>query len=227
MGEPHARRTDRLEPRGRGHVCCGPPRAFLIALVCFVVIGCGAGPAHRLGAPIWRITGPYFSCRDSWRPWARSWRCVMTILGVRILVLLLVSGQRDVHLTATGGAGARGGDAAALDGAKSMFLAFDRGFRCAGHRARGASRWRSTPARRLREILWRNWLTDRVTTDWLDGRAYYRGRSSTVLDRQPGPADRVRHHRSRDDVADAVDGFGQFGVSVVSSPGSCGTCRGR
>ncbi len=65
-------------------------------------------------------------------------------------------------------------------------------------------------------IRWRVWLTNRLTGDWLDGDAYYRGQVRRRADRQPGPAHPAGHrhlhhqHRPRDqhadrrDVADAV-----------------------
>ena len=50
-------------------------------------------------------------------------------------------------------------------------------------------------------IRWRVWLTHRLTGDWLDGDAYYRGTVRRRSDRQSGPAHpaghRHLHHRHR------------------------------
>ncbi|NKZ75272.1 ABC transporter ATP-binding protein/permease [Rhodococcus hoagii] len=97
-------------------------RAFLIALVCFVVIGAVLARRTEWGRQFWRITGPYFSSRDSWRPWALILALLfLTILGVRILVLLSYQGNEMYTSLQLVAQALEAGDAAALDGAKSMF----------------------------------------------------------------------------------------------------------
>lgn len=151
-------------------------RAFLIALVCFVVIGAVLARRTEWGRQFWRITGPYFSSRDSWRPWALILALLfLTILGVRILVLLSYQGNEMYTSLQLVAQALEAGDAAALDGAKSMFWRSIVVFAVLAtvHVVRSLLAQYTGQAL---EILWRTWLTDRVTTDWLDGRAYYRGR---------------------------------------------------
>ncbi|BCI92780.1 hypothetical protein NIIDMKKI_79860 [Mycobacterium kansasii] len=88
-------------------------------------------------------------------------------------------------------------------------------------------------------IRWRVWLTDRLTADWLDGRAYYRGRFLDAAIDNPD-------QRIQQDIDILTAGVGGapnspsvgtsatllFGavrsvVSVVSLPRSCGGCPAR
>ncbi|NKZ75273.1 hypothetical protein GS934_18860 [Rhodococcus hoagii] len=133
---------------------------------------CGAGPGTEWGRQFWRITGPYFSSRDSWRPWALILALLfLTILGVRILVLLSYQGNEmytSLQLVAQ-----------ALEAVTPRHSTVRS--RCSGVRSWFSLCWPPcTWCGRLLaqytgqalEILWRTWLTDRVTTDGSgDGRA--------------------------------------------------------
>src|SRR5262249_43283274 len=44
-------------------------------------------------------------------------------------------------------------------------------------------------------IRWRGWLTDRLTADWVAGRAYYRGRFTEPAIGHPDPRIQQDHHR--------------------------------
>ncbi len=202
-------------------------RAFLIALVCFVVIGAVLARRTEWGRQFWRITGPYFSSRDSWRPWALILALLfLTILGVRILVLLSYQGNEMYTSLQLVAQALEAGDAAALDGAKSMFWRSIVVFAVLAtvHVVRSLLAQYTGQAL---EIVWRTWLTDRITTDWLDGRAYYRGR---FIDGSIDNPDQ----RIESDITEVATtsqtlsmGLVSSVVSVVSFTGSCGTCRGR
>ncbi|MGO4204744.1 ABC transporter ATP-binding protein/permease [Rhodococcus sp. TAF43] len=151
-------------------------KAFAIGLVCFVVIGALLARHTRWGRQFWRITGGYFSTRDSWRPWSLIVALLfLTILGVRVMVLLSYQSNEMYTSLQLIAQGLEAGDAAMLDGAKSMFWRSIVVFTVLAtvHVVRTLL---AQYVGQALEILWRTWLTDRVTTDWLGGRAYYRGR---------------------------------------------------
>ena len=76
------------------------------------------------------------------------------------------------------------------------------------------------------DIHWRVWLNERLTHDWLDGRAYYRGHFLTSR-RQPRPAHRAGHRVVRRRHPHAGHRRPERGgVAGGSSPPSCGACRG-
>ncbi|QBJ94762.1 ABC transporter ATP-binding protein/permease [Rhodococcus sp. ABRD24] len=151
-------------------------RAFGIALVCFVVIGVLLARYTRWGRQFWLLSGAYFTGRGSWRPWLMvAAMLVLTVMGVRVMILLSYQGNEMYTSLQLAAQAFSGGDAAAMSEAKTTF-------------------WRSIAVfgvlatihviRSLLDyyvgqafvILWRKWLTARVTGDWLDDRAYYRGR---------------------------------------------------
>jgi len=151
-------------------------RAFGIACVCLVIVGYLLVRHTQWGRQFWTITGAYFTGRDSWRQWATvAAMLFLTVLGVRLTILLSYQGNEMYTALQYAAQAFSGGDATALGEAKSTF-------------------WRSivvftvlATVHVLRSLLdyyvgqafviqWRVWLTDRVATDWLDGRAYYRGR---------------------------------------------------
>ncbi|MDH6280029.1 ABC transporter ATP-binding protein/permease [Prescottella agglutinans] len=151
-------------------------RAFAIAFVCLIIVGALIIRYTRWGRQFWTISGTYFSGRDSWRVWLTvAAMLFLTVMGVRVTILISYQGNEMYTSLQYAAQAFSGGDDAALSDAKSTF-------------------WRSivvfsvlATIHVLRSLLdyyvgqafvirWRIWLTDRVTTDWLGGRAYYRGR---------------------------------------------------
>lgn len=151
-------------------------RAFAIAVVCLVLVGYLLARHTRWGRQFWAISGAYFSGRDSWRTWTTvAVMLLLTVMGVRLTILLSYQGNEMYTSLQYAAQAFSGGDGAALSEAKSTF-------------------WRSigvfgvlATVHVVRSLLdyyvgqvfvirWRVWLTDRVTSDWLGGRAYYRGR---------------------------------------------------
>lgn len=151
-------------------------RAFAIALVCLVVVGYLLARHTRWGRQFWAISGAYFTGRDSWRTWVTvAVMLFLTVMGVRVTILISYQGNEMYTALQYAAQGFSGGDAATLVEARSTF-------------------WRSivvfavlASVHVIRSLLdyyvgqafvirWRIWLTDRVTSDWLGGRAYYRNR---------------------------------------------------
>lgn len=151
-------------------------RAFAIAFVCLILVGILIARYTRWGRQFWMISGEYFSGRDSWRAWATvAAMLFLTVMGVRVMILISYQGNEMYTSLQYAAQAFSGGDDAALSDAKATF-------------------WRSivvfsvlATIHVIRSLLdyyvgqafvirWRIWLTERVTTDWLGGRAYYRGR---------------------------------------------------
>ncbi|WP_313675427.1 ABC transporter ATP-binding protein/permease [Mycolicibacterium sp.] len=128
------------------------------------------------GRQYWRITGDYFTGRDSAKVWL--WLGVLLLsvmISVRIDVLLSYF-SNDLYSalqTAFQAIGA-GEDAIRADAIRGFWMAL-------GIFAILATIYVSLVMLDLyltqRFIIrWRTWLTDRLTADWLGDRAYYRGR---------------------------------------------------
>ncbi|MGY4709281.1 ABC transporter ATP-binding protein/permease [Mycolicibacterium sp. CBM1] len=128
------------------------------------------------GRQFWRVTGGYFRGRASLRVWL--WLGVLlfsTMIAVRLDVLLSYY-SNDLYSSlqvAFEGAGA-GNEAVRDSGVRGFWLAIVTFALIAGVYI----------TRQIVDIYlmqrfiirWRVWLTDRLTGDWLDDQAYYRGR---------------------------------------------------
>lgn len=128
------------------------------------------------GSQFWRVTGGYFRGRDSIRVWAMLAVLLLSVmLSVRIDVLLsyYVNDQSSALQAAFEGAGA-GDDAVRDSGIRGFWfsiLVFV--LLATTHIVRTLA---DLYLMQRFIIRWRVWLTHRLTGDWLDGRAYYRGR---------------------------------------------------
>ncbi|MFD4293896.1 ABC transporter ATP-binding protein/permease [Rhodococcus sp. NPDC058505] len=150
--------------------------AFGISAVCFLLIGVLLLRFTRWGRQFWRISGAYFTGRASVPVWALLAAVLfMTVFAVRMTVLLSYQGNEMYTSLQFAAQGFAQGDAAALDAAKSAFwkslLVF--GILATIHVARSLLDFYIGQGF---DIRWRRWLTEHVTTDWLDGRAFYRDR---------------------------------------------------
>ncbi len=147
-------------------------KAWAIAAVCTVVVCILLARYTVWGKQFWRITGDYFTGRQSVPVW--GWLGVLLLsvmIDVRLLVLF--SYQSNDQFSSLQAAFASEGTAQEV--AKSGFF---------------FSLWvliGLIVADLLRTLLdtylmqrfiirWRVWLTQRLTGDWLDGDAYYKGR---------------------------------------------------
>ncbi|MFI5508149.1 ABC transporter ATP-binding protein/permease [Mycobacterium sp. NPDC051804] len=151
-------------------------QAWLIAAVATLLICVLIAKYTVWGRQFWRITGDYFKGPESVRVWL--WLAVILLsvmVGVRLTVLFSFQGNDMMTaLQAVAGGLATGSDEVRNSGRDGFYmsmivfsiLAFL-------HVARIMLDLFITQRFML---AWRAWLTDRLTGDWLDGKAYYRGR---------------------------------------------------
>jgi putative ATP-binding cassette transporter len=151
-------------------------KAWVIAAVCVLLVLAVIGTFTVWGGQYWRITGPYFVGRASIPGWGLLAVLLLSVmLSVRTDVLLsyYYNDQGSALQTAIAGAGA-GNDAVRDSGIRGFWIAI----------LTFAALATFYIARTMLDIYlmqrfiirWRIWLTDRLTGDWLDHTAYYRGR---------------------------------------------------
>ncbi|MGJ6124119.1 ABC transporter ATP-binding protein/permease [Mycolicibacterium sp. Y3] len=128
------------------------------------------------GRQFWRITGGYFTGRESVVVWVwLSGILLSVIIGVRLDVLLSYQGNDMMSAAQTAFEGIGGGDQAVKDSGVSGFWWAWAHFAVLAtvHVTRMMLDLFVTQRFLIR---WRAWLTDHLTGDWLDGKAYYRSR---------------------------------------------------
>jgi putative ATP-binding cassette transporter len=128
------------------------------------------------GRQYWRITGPYFTGRQSVPVWALLGVLLLSVMfSVRMDVLFsyYYNDQYSALQVAFEGASARN-DAVRDSGiAGFWFSIFVFALLVATYLLQTLL---DLYLMQFFIVRWRVWLTDRLTTDWLDGRAYYRQR---------------------------------------------------
>ena len=151
-------------------------KAWVIAAVATMVI---LWLIHRFttwGRQFWRITGDYFTGQDSVKVWIWLAGLLLSVIaGVRIDVLLSFQGNDMMSSFQAVAAGLGNGDDAVKNSGKDGFWFSIVVFAILAtiHVARVMLDLFFMQRFMLR---WRAWLTDRLTDDWLDGKAYYRAR---------------------------------------------------
>jgi vitamin B12/bleomycin/antimicrobial peptide transport system ATP-binding/permease protein len=128
------------------------------------------------GRQFWRITGPYFTGPSSVTVWI--WLAVLllsVIAGVRIDVLLSFQGNDMMTGLQVVAQGITGQDQALKDSGKDGFWFSILVFSILASIHVGRVMLDLFLMQRFM-LRWRAWLTDRLTNDWLDGKAYYRAR---------------------------------------------------
>jgi putative ATP-binding cassette transporter len=128
------------------------------------------------GRQFWRITGAYFTGRESVRIWL--WLALLMLLvvaGVRVDVLLSYFGNDLNNSFQVVAGGLTSGDEAMKTSGKDGFWASILIFSILAsiHVVRVMV---DLFVMQRFMLAWRAWLTDRLTGDWLDGKAYYRSR---------------------------------------------------
>jgi vitamin B12/bleomycin/antimicrobial peptide transport system ATP-binding/permease protein len=151
-------------------------RAWAIAAACTLVVLICMAKFTTWGRQFWYVTGAYFTGRHSVRPWLSLAALLLSvIIGVRLSVLFSYQ-SNDLYTAATiAGQGLATGNqvvkASGVNGFWMSLLIFS------VLAAILVTRVLVDLFITQRFMLaWRTWLTDRLTGDWLDGRAYYRGR---------------------------------------------------
>ena len=151
-------------------------KAWTIAAVSTVLVLILLAKFTVWGRQFWRITGAYFTGRESVKVWLWLGAILLSIMsGVRIDVLVSYYGNDLMTAAQTAVQGVAAGDDAVrqsgIDGFWFSILIF-------------AVLATIHVCRVLLDIFmmqrfmlaWRVWLTGRLTDDWLDGKAYYRSR---------------------------------------------------
>ena len=128
------------------------------------------------GRQFWRITGAYFTGRSSLRIWLwLAGMLVLVIIGVRINVLISYYGSDLMTSFQVIATGIGGNDEAVKNSGKDGFWLAMRVFAVLATIYVARVMLDLFVAQRFM-LAWRAWLTDRLTGDWLDGKAYYRSR---------------------------------------------------
>jgi putative ATP-binding cassette transporter len=128
------------------------------------------------GKQFWRITGAYYTGRSSVKIWI--WLgalLVSVIIGVRIDVLLSYYSNDLFTSFQVIAAGVGGGDAAVKESGKAGFWLAMTVFAVVVTVYVAQVMLDLFLTQRFM-LAWRAWLTDRLTGDWLEGKAYYRAR---------------------------------------------------
>jgi putative ATP-binding cassette transporter len=150
--------------------------AWVIAAVATMLILVLIGRFTNWGRQYWRITGAYFTGRESVKVWI--WLAALllsVIVGVRITVLLSFQGNDMMTSFQVISAGIGNGDDAVRSSGRSGFWLSMIVF-CVLAIIYVARVMLDLFLAQRFMLAWRAWLTDRLTGDWLDGKAYYRAR---------------------------------------------------
>ena len=150
-------------------------RAWAIAAVSTMAILVLIGRFTTWGKQYWRITGAYFTGSASVKVWL--WLAVLllsVITGVRLDVLFSFQSNDMLTSFQVISQGLTGDEAVKSSGAHGFWMSIlIFSILAAIHVARTMLDLFLMQRFMLR---WRAWLTDRMTGDWLDGKAYYRSR---------------------------------------------------
>lgn len=151
-------------------------QAWLIAAVATLLICVLIARYTVWGRQFWRITGDYFKGPESVRVWLWLGVILLSVVsGVRLAVLFSFQGNDMMTSFQVVASGVAAGDDAIKNSGRDGFYMSMFVFSALAvlHVARIMFDLFITQRFML---AWRAWLTDRLTGDWLDGKAYYRGR---------------------------------------------------
>ncbi|AIZ33332.1 ABC transporter ATP-binding protein/permease [Pseudomonas parafulva] len=135
--------------------------AFSITVVAFIGAAVLAVRFTRWGQQFWQLAGAYFNFRRSWRPLSMfALLLLLTLFAVRMNVLFSFwyNGFYDALQS--------------LDQSAFWYLLGVFAVLASIHVARALFSYYVTQSF---NIHWRVWLTERLTADWMQGDAYYRG----------------------------------------------------
>jgi vitamin B12/bleomycin/antimicrobial peptide transport system ATP-binding/permease protein len=151
-------------------------KAWAIAAVSTLVILVLIGRFTTWGKQFWRITGAYFTGPSSVKIWLWLAALLLSVVaGVRLDVIFTYQGSDMLSSFQSVASGIGSGDEAVKVSGKHGFyfsiLVFS--IMAVMHVARIML---DLFLMQRFMLAWRVWLTDRLTGDWLDGKAYYRAR---------------------------------------------------
>jgi putative ATP-binding cassette transporter len=150
--------------------------AWVISAVCLLVVLVLLRLVTPWGRQFWRISGDYFTGRRSSRVWLMLGVLLLSVvIGVRLSVLLSYQANDLSSSIQTAVQGMAIHDGAVKDsGVHGFWMSI---FHFSIMAAIFIARIVLDVYLTQRFIVaWRIWLTDRLTGDWLEGRAYYRAR---------------------------------------------------
>jgi putative ATP-binding cassette transporter len=151
-------------------------KAWAIAAVATVAILALIFSYTTWGRQFWRITGAYFTGRESVKIWLwLASMLLLVIIGVRIDVLMSYYGNDLMTSFQVIATGIGGNDDAVKNSGKAGFWLAMLVF-CVLASIYVARVMLDLFVAQRFMLAWRAWLTDRLTGDWLDGKAYYRSR---------------------------------------------------
>jgi putative ATP-binding cassette transporter len=147
-------------------------KAWVIAAVCALLAVALLARFTTWGRQFWRITGDYFTGRQSIRVWALLGVLLASVMvDVRLGVLFSYQSNDQYSALQAAFQGEGAAKDTAIDGFWAAMLIF------VGLAVTDIFRNLLDVYLMQRFIIrWRVWLTGRFTGDWLDGDAYYRGR---------------------------------------------------
>jgi vitamin B12/bleomycin/antimicrobial peptide transport system ATP-binding/permease protein len=149
---------------------------WAVSAACLLIVAVAVIRFTRWGGDFWRITGAYFTGRQSVPVWSLfGLLLVSAMIAVRIDILLSYYSNDLYSSLQTAFQGAGAGNSAVRDSGIHGFWAAIWTF-CVIATVHVMRVMADLYLAQRFVIRWRIWLTDRLTTDWLEGRAYYRGR---------------------------------------------------
>ncbi|MCU1698383.1 MAG: multidrug transporter ATP-binding protein [Mycobacterium sp.] len=150
--------------------------AWAIAAVATVAILALIFRYTTWGRQFWRITGTYFTGRESAKIWLwLASMLLLVIIGVRIDVLFSYYSNDMMTSFQVIATGIPGNNEAVKNSGKAGFWLAMLVFSVLAVLYVSRVMLDLFVAQRFM-LAWRAWLTDRLTGDWLDGKAYYRSR---------------------------------------------------
>ncbi|TPG33746.1 ABC transporter ATP-binding protein/permease [Mycolicibacterium hodleri] len=151
-------------------------RWWAYTAVATVVVLVLIGRFTNWGRQFWKVTGAYFSGRSSLKVWIwLAGLLLSVIIGVRLTVLFSYQSNDMLTSFQVIAAGVGGGDETIKQSGRDGFWLSILVFSVMA--VIYVARVMLDLFLMQRFILrWRAWLTDRLTGDWLDGKAYYRAR---------------------------------------------------
>lgn len=147
-------------------------KAWVIAAVCTLIVLWLLARLTKWGRQFWRVTGDYFKGRQSIPVWALLGVLLLSVM-IDVRLVVLFSYQSNDQFSALQAAFQGSGSAKDVAIKGFWFALLILGALIIADIVRTLL---DTYLMQRFIIRWRVWLTHRLTGDWLDGDAYYRGR---------------------------------------------------
>ena len=165
-------------------------KAWAIAAVATLIIGVLIARSTVWGKQFWRITGDYFSGAESVKVWLWLGAILLVVMaGVRVDVLLsYYSNDMSNAFQAVAGGLSTNNEALKESGKEGFYFSMIT-FSVLATLFIAQLLIDMFMVQRFC-LAWRAWLTDQLTGDWLDGKAYYRSRF--IDDKIDNPDQRIQ-----------------------------------